>query len=64
MKFHEVSLTALKAKVPDAASPLSPRSRQLDLLDAVEEVRQPLAASSSHPNLPSFLVSTNTQTCC
>ena len=63
-KLREVPLTALKAKVPEAASPLSPRSRQLDLLDAVEEVRQPLAASSSHPNLPSFLVSKNTQKSC
>ena len=34
----------------------SPRSRQLELLDAVEADRRPASLSSSQPNLPSFLV--------
>lgn len=34
----------------------SPRSRQLELLDAVEADRRPPSLSSSQPNLPSFLV--------
>ena len=34
----------------------SPRSRQLELLDAVESDRRPASLSSSQPNLPSLLV--------
>ena len=34
----------------------SPRSRQLELLDAVESDRRPVSLSSSQPNLPSLLV--------
>ena len=34
----------------------SPRSRQLEFLDAVESERHPASLSSSQPNLPSFLV--------